>query len=125
VIVSFSTRFTAARFDMNACHAGFNPDYADEAPTLEQINQLPGDALLEFGASWCGYCLGAQPAVQQALADYPAFPHIKVADGKGRPLGRAFAVKLWPTLILLRNGQEVARLVRPSGADQVRQLLAC
>ncbi|PKM22130.1 MAG: thioredoxin [Gammaproteobacteria bacterium HGW-Gammaproteobacteria-14] len=109
---------------MKACQIGFNPDYSDDAPALEQVSQLAGDALLEFGASWCGYCLGAQPAVRQALLDYPALPHIKVADGKGRPLGRAFGVKLWPTLILLRNGREVARLVRPSHPDQVRQLLA-
>ena len=109
---------------MKACQIGFNPDYSDDAPTLEQVRQLSGDALLEFGASWCGYCQGARPAVQQALVDYPSLPHIKVADGKGRPLGRAFAVKLWPTLILLRDGQEVARLVRPSSVDQVRQLLA-
>ena len=109
---------------MKACQIGFNPDYSDDAPTLEQVRQLKGDALLEFGASWCGYCQGARPAVQQALADYPSLPHIKVADGKGRPLGRAFAVKLWPTLILLRDGQEVARLVRPHSADQVRELLA-
>jgi len=109
---------------MKASQIGFNPDYSDDAPTLEQVRQLRGDALLEFGASWCGYCQGARPAVQQAFADYPSLPHIKVADGKGRPLGRAFAVKLWPTLILLRDGQEVARLVRPYMADQVRQLLA-
>ncbi|MDX5328356.1 MAG: thioredoxin family protein [Marinobacter sp.] len=109
---------------MKACQIGFNPDYSDDAPTLERVRQQRGDALLEFGASWCGYCQGARPAVQLAFADYPSLPHIKVADGKGRPLGRAFAVKLWPTLILLRDGQEVARLVRPHSADQVRELLA-
>lgn len=108
---------------MKASRMGFNPDYAEDAPTIEQISQLTGDALLEFGASWCGHCQAARPAVQQVFADYPELVHIKVADGKGRPLGRAFVVKLWPTLILLRNGQEVARLVRPVRADQVRQLL--
>ncbi|MEE4251339.1 MAG: thioredoxin family protein [Alcanivoracaceae bacterium] len=108
---------------MTSPKAGFNPDYSDDAPTLEQLNALTGDALLEFGATWCGHCQAAVPAVQQALADHPLLPHIKVADGKGRPLGRAFRVKLWTTLILLRDGQEVARLVRPSGADQVAKLV--
>jgi thioredoxin 1 len=28
-------------------------------------------------------------------------------------LGRAFKVKLWPTVVLLRDGLEVARVVRP------------
>jgi len=31
-------------------------------------------------------------------------------------LGRAFRVKLWPTLVLLRDGQELARVVRPREA---------
>jgi thioredoxin 1 len=39
--------------------------------------------------------------------------HISVEDGKGKRLGRTFGVKLWPTLVLLRDGREVARIVRP------------
>ncbi|MEO6361999.1 MAG: thioredoxin family protein, partial [Caldimonas sp.] len=38
---------------------------------------------------------------------------VKVEDGSGRHLGRTFSVKLWPTLIVLRDGRETARLVRP------------
>lgn len=102
---------------------GFTTDYSEQAPTAEALNELAGDALLEFGAPWCGHCQAAEAAVRQALADCPALPHIKVYDGKGKPLGRAFQVKLWPTLILLREGHEVARLVRPIQVDEVRQLL--
>jgi thioredoxin 1 len=50
--------------------------------------------------------------------------HIKVADGRGQPLGRSFRVKLWPTLIVLRDGQEVGRLVRPSGRRAISELLS-
>jgi len=35
--------------------------------------------------------------------------------------GRAFRVKLWPTVIFLRDGQEVARMVRPEDADDLRE----
>ena len=108
---------------MKTIHTGFNPDYAQDEPTLEQVSGLGGDAILEFGAPWCGYCQAAQPAVQEVLAEHSELPHIKVYDGKGKPLGRSFRVKLWPTLILLHDGKEVARLVRPSGADEVRRLV--
>ena len=43
--------------------------------------------------------------------------------GSGRPLGRSFRVKLWPTLIFLNDGKEVARLVRPGDAASIRQAL--
>ncbi|HEX5514805.1 MAG TPA: thioredoxin family protein, partial [Gammaproteobacteria bacterium] len=49
---------------------------------------------------------------------------IKIEDGRGRRLGRTFGVKLWPTLIFLRHGQEVARLVRPTDEAAIEQALA-
>jgi thioredoxin 1 len=50
--------------------------------------------------------------------------HIRVEDGPGRRLGRSFRVKLWPTLVFLRQGSEVARLVRPADAELIEQALA-
>lgn len=97
--------------------------YQDLATTRAALEALPGATLLEFGANWCGWCQGAQPHIQAALAGRPGLRHLKEEDGKGRPLGRAFGVKLWPTLVFLRDGQEVARLVRPGGAEEISQAL--
>jgi len=108
---------------MKNSHTGFNPDYADDAPTLEQIYGLVGATILEFGTPWCGHCQAALPAVQEVMTEYSELSHIKVYDGKGKRLGRAFRVKLWPTLILLHDGKEVARLVRPLHVEEVRQLV--
>ena len=94
-----------------------------EAPSRADVDALQGLTLLEFGTDWCGHCRAAQPAVAEALAQQPQWRHLKVEDGSGRALGRSFRVKLWPTLILLRDGQEVARLVRPTKADHVREAL--
>jgi thioredoxin 1 len=77
--------------------------------------------MLEFGTDWCGYCQGAAPTVAETLRAYPGVQHIKVEDGPGRPLGRSFRVKLWPTLIFLKDGAEVARAVRPEEVDDVRR----
>ncbi|MFT6986381.1 MAG: thioredoxin 1 [Psychromonas sp.] len=109
---------------MKSKRTGFNPDYTEEATTFEQVSGLLGDAILEFGTPWCGHCQAARPAVQEVLNEHANLPHIKVYDGKGKALGRAFQVKFWPTLILLHNGKEVARLVRPLRADEVRGLVA-
>ena len=100
----------------------YQPSYRPEAPERSEVDATPGLLLLEFGANWCGHCQAAQPAIREALADHPDLDHRKIEDGPGRRLGRSFRVKLWPTLILLKDGQEVARVVRPSDAADLAVL---
>lgn len=99
-----------------------NPNGTTE-PTREEIDALAGPAVIEFGAAHCGHCRAAQPLIAEALLRSPGVRHIKVEDGPGRRLGRSFRVKLWPTLIFLRQGREVARLVRPADALAIEQAL--
>lgn len=87
------------------------------------IDTWPGGVVIEFGASWCGYCLAAQPLIVAELDATPEVRHIKIEDGKGRPLGRSFGVKLWPTLVFLRDGVEKARVVRPRSREEIRRAL--
>ncbi len=98
--------------------------YAEVEPSRTVIDALEGPSVIEFGSPWCGYCRAAQPLLASAFADHPHVRHIKVADGSGRSLGRSFRVKLWPTLIFLSGGREIARLVRPVGAIEIREALA-
>jgi thioredoxin 1 len=98
--------------------------YAPETHTRAQIDQLRGPAVVDFGTNWCGYCQAARPLVDQAFGAHPDVAHLKVEDGSGRALGRSFGVKLWPTLVFLRDGQEVARLVRPTDTAAIEAALA-
>lgn len=99
------------------------PDQVPAEPSRGEVDALPGPTLLEFGASWCGWCRGAQPLIAQALARHANVRHIKVEDGSGRPLGRSYGVKLWPTLVFLKDGQEAGRLVRPQDQEEIARLL--
>ncbi|AJD48767.1 thioredoxin [Isoalcanivorax pacificus W11-5] len=99
------------------------PDYQEETLTRAEADALDGATVLEFGASWCGYCIGAQPVIHAALGNATGLRHLKIADGPGRPLGRSYRVKLWPTLIFLRDGQEVARVVRPTASAPLTEAL--
>jgi thioredoxin 1 len=92
-------------------------------PTRTEVDTTQGPLVLEFGARWCGICAAAQPLIARARAAHPEVPHRKVEDGPGQPLGRSFGVKLWPTLVFLRDGVERARLVRPTEAAALRQAL--
>ena len=93
-------------------------------PTREEIDALKGTVLIEFGASWCEHCRAAQPLVAEVMAMRPEIRFIWVEDGKGKALGRSFHVKLWPTLIFLKNGREIERLVRPSDAESIERAMA-
>lgn len=101
-----------------------NHAYAAVEPTRSEIDALPGWTLLEFGAPWCEYCRAVQPLLAAALAAHPEMRHFKIEDGRGRSLGRSFRIKLWPTLLLVRDGQEMARLVRPESSGLIAQMLA-
>lgn len=98
--------------------------FLDHEPSRAEVDDRPGPLMLEFGAPWCGHCRAAQPLIAAAFADHPGVGHLKVEDGPGRRLGRSFGVKLWPTLIFLDRGREVARLVRPGDRAAIAEALA-
>lgn len=99
--------------------------YLAQPPLHPEVEQLPGATMLEFGTPWCGHCRRAQPLIAQALEGRTDIAHLKVEDGPGRSLGRSYGVKLWPTLVFLRDGHEMARLVRPQDIQALHKALAC
>ena len=101
-----------------------NEEYAAIEPARTEVDLFDGPSVIEFGSPWCGYCRAAQPLLGSAFADHPRVRHIKIVDGSGCPLGRSFKIKLWPTLVFLSNGREIARLVRPGDASTIRLALA-
>ena len=101
-----------------------NSAYAEAEPSRAEVDALQGATLLEFGSPWCGYCRRAQPLIAEALASHPEVRHLKIADATGKRLGRSFGVKLWPTLVFLKHGKEVERLVRPGEVRSIAGALA-
>lgn len=100
-----------------------NTAYAGTELERAEVDALEGATLLEFGSPWCGHCRRAQPLIAEALAAHPGVRHLKISDASGRPLGRSFGVKLWPTLLFLSDGKEAARLVRPRDAAAIGEAL--
>lgn len=100
-----------------------NHHYASVEPTRAEVDARIGPAIVEFGAPWCPHCQNAQPLLEQAMFEHPTVHHTKVEDGKTCMLGRTFRVKLWPTIIFLKDGVEVTRLVRPENAELILKAL--
>jgi thioredoxin 1 len=93
-------------------------------PSRDDVERTSGPLVIEFGASWCGICRATRPLIEGAKQRHGDVPHVRVEDGPGRPLGRSFGVKLWPTLVFLRDGHEVTRLVRPRHGEEVAKAFA-
>ena len=96
--------------------------YQATVPDHAAVAATKGLLLLDFGTDWCGHCIDARGAIGGWLDAHEGVDHLRVEDGRGRPLGRAYRVKLWPTLVLLRDGQEVARVVRPRDPQDMQPL---
>ena len=98
--------------------------YEASEPKREEVDRWKGPAVLEFGNDWCGHCMRAQALIETARKGHEGVRHLKIADASGKRLGRTYRVKLWPTLIFLDNGVEVARLVRPHDPREIAQAFA-
>jgi len=97
--------------------------HAEAEPTREEVDLMTGPLVLEFGSATCPHCMALQPGLEKLLGEYPDVRHIKIEDGRGKPLGRSFRVKLWPTLVFMSAGQVIKQVARPSIPD-VRDGLA-
>lgn len=116
--------------------------YTPVHPTRAEVEALPGKVVLEFGVDWCPHCQRAAGPVAEALstaglrvadrtgtavscggtpvaAAADTLQYWRLEDERVRPLGRSFKVKLWPTLLFLQDGVEVARVVRPTTVAEI------
>ena len=73
---------------------------------MKKFNELTNDlTLVDFYATWCGPCKMIAPVLEQ-LKDIDV---IKVNVDEERDLAIKFSISAVPTLILIKDKQEVAR----------------
>lgn len=92
-------------------------------PTREYVNNIPGGVMLEFGSISCRYCQSVQEIISDEIELFQNIDHIKIEDGRGKKLGRSFGVQNWPTLIFMKDGKELKRLVRNVDLEEFRACL--
>ena len=85
--------------------------------------QLKGDLplLLDVWADWCGPCKAFAPTIEQAAAPLSGRCRLAKLDSEANPrLAGQLGIRSIPSLILFKDGREVAR---QSGAMPLSQLL--
>ena len=91
-----------------------------------QLLRAPTPVLVEFSARWCGYCRRIAPAMDQIERELNDRVTVGQVDIDEQPaLAAQFGVQSIPTLIVIKNGQNVGQSLgaKPKGAvlDFLRQ----
>lgn len=86
-----------------------------------EVLQSDRPVLLDFWASWCGPCRMVSPVVDEIADERSDILVGKVNVDEQRELAAQFGVMSIPTLVVIKNGQEVQRSV---GARPKNQILA-
>ena len=80
-----------------------------------------GLVLVDFFATWCGPCKMLSPVLEEVANENPNLTVLKIDVDEVGELAANFGIQAIPTLILFKNGEEVAKRM---GYQNKNQLLA-
>lgn len=100
------------------------PWVATDANFASVIEQSPSPVLLDLWAPWCGPCRLMSPIIDQLATELAGQIRVAKLNTDENPLtGKRFGIQGIPTLLILKNGREVGRLVGAQSKAVILQKL--
>lgn len=83
--------------------------------------------LIDFWATWCGPCKMISPIIDQVATEMAGSAKVgKVNVDEASALATRYGVRNIPTLIFIKNGEEVDRITGATSKDNIlKRLRAC
>ena len=75
--------------------------------------------LLDFWATWCGPCASLKPTIVELANENNDLKVCTVDVDENKDLAREYKVMSIPTVIALKDGKEIGRIVGPESKEQI------
>lgn len=95
-----------------------------EEEVISASHDVP--VLVDLWAEWCAPCLVVAPILQQLIEESNGelkLAKIEVDEGENMKLAGRYQVRGFPTVILINNGEEVARFSGAKSLSYIREFV--
>lgn len=89
----------------------------------EEVLNSAKPVLLDFWAPWCGPCRMVAPILDEIAQERPDITVGKVNVDEEMALATQFRVASIPTMVVMRGGKEVKRLIGASPKQEILKML--
>ena len=79
--------------------------------------------LLDFSAVWCGPCQMIAPVIHEIAEENKDIVVGKIDVDNDTPLAIKFGVSSIPTLVVMKNGQEIDKAVGLRSKEQILEMI--
>ena len=89
----------------------------------QEVMQAKTPVVVDFWASWCGPCMMLAPVMEELDGELPQIKFCKVNVDDERDLAMEFQIDSIPTLLCVKDGHVVRRLVGYREKDMLKKEL--